>query len=147
MLEKSRMNVERKLLSYVAKNAANVSNVDTAAEERGQKRKLKESPPTTENNSRNKGVKNCKIDSMEQASTSTGHSPNNVIIRPINNKLKPGFACSNHFHQNSKGNNMAGYGSKPAQAKKLVIKNFKGLLSLVCSGLFCFPFTSLVLWK
>lgn len=68
-------------------------------------------------------------DIMEQQGSSSAHTPNNGIIKPLSNQMKPGFGRNNHFHQTNKGNSMTGYGPKPTQTKKLVIKNFKGIFS------------------
>ena len=74
--------------------------------------------------------KKCRLDeltAMEGSSSSAqSPTPSNGIIRPINNQMKTNMASTNHFHHAGKGSNIAGYGAKPSQAKKLVIKNFKG---------------------
>ena len=74
--------------------------------------------------------KKCRLDVfpvMEGSSSSAqSPAPSNGIIRPISNQMRSNIATNNHFHQAGKGSSMTGYGAKSSQAKKLVIKNFKG---------------------
>lgn len=92
---------------------------------RTQKRKLE---VVTDSQGFGDTSKKCRIEDlilMEGSSGSSQNStPNNGIIKPINNQM-------NHFHQAGKSSGTIGYGAKPSQAKKLVIKNFKGQIDNV----------------
>ena len=110
------------------KNDSENQITDSNAKERQKKRKLRDIF-VSENNSPDY-IKKYKLGTMAMDPSSSAHSPNNGIIRPMNNQKMPMFSGNNHFRQNSKSTNISGYGSKPPQAKKLVIKNFKGKANL-----------------
>eukprot|EP00794_Sanderia_malayensis_P011107 gene11107-12276_t len=104
-------------------------NGDCIGNERGKKRKLKENVAESTNNLKSYFKKGKFDENMDQQSSGQSRidSANNGMIRPMNNQRMLSFSGgSNHFHHNTnKGSNITGYGAKPAQAKKLVIKNFK----------------------
>ena len=104
-------------------------DLDTVFEGRGrtQKRKFGASTPT----SSSEVSKKCRLDDltvMEGCSSSSAQAPtpSNGIIGPMKSQVKSNLTTTNHFHHAGKSTNTTGYGAKPCQAKKLVIKNFKG---------------------
>lgn len=103
-------------------------DLDTVFEGRGrtQKRKFGASTPT----SSSEVSKKCRLDDltvMEGCSSSSAQAPtpSNGIIGPMKSQVKSNLTTTNHFHHAGKSTNTTGYGAKPCQAKKLVIKNFK----------------------
>lgn len=99
-------------------------------EGKGRVRKRKLDIQNPQNSACSYQSKKCRLDvfTVMEGSSSSAQSPtpSNGIIRPINSQMMSNIATNNHFHQPGKGSSMTGYGAKSSQAKKLVIKNFKG---------------------
>ena len=108
-------------------NGSQGTNTNFNAKAKAKKRKLENN--SGENSNPVYCDKKSQLDDtiMEQQGSSA-HTPSNGIIKPLSNQMKPGFGRNNHFHQTNKGSSMTGYGPKPTQTKKLVIKNFKGIV-------------------